>query len=133
MSEPRTAPRPVMTRALTLLLAVTGGVAVGNLYWAQPLLEVIGRDLHVSNDVAGWLVTATQLGYALGILLIVPLGDMLNRRLLIRENTVTAADACPARAPHVAAAATSATTVRRRISRPGRGPGRSGARGARRR
>jgi predicted MFS family arabinose efflux permease len=72
-----------MTRALTLLLAVTGGVAVGNLYWAQPLLEVIGRDLHVSNGAAGWLVTATQLGYALGILLIVPLGDALDRRRLI--------------------------------------------------
>jgi predicted MFS family arabinose efflux permease len=72
-----------MTRALTLLLAVTGGVAVGNLYWAQPLLEVIGRDLHVSNGAAGWLVTVTQLGYALGILLIVPLGDALDRRRLI--------------------------------------------------
>jgi predicted MFS family arabinose efflux permease len=72
-----------MTRALTLLLAVTGGAAVGNLYWAQPLLEVIGRDLHVSNGAAGWLVTATQLGYALGILLVVPLGDMLDRRRLI--------------------------------------------------
>jgi predicted MFS family arabinose efflux permease len=83
VADPVTAPRPVMTRALTLLLAVTGGVAVGNLYWAQPLLEVIGRDLHVSNGAAGWLVTATQLGYALGILLIVPLGDMLDRRRLI--------------------------------------------------
>jgi predicted MFS family arabinose efflux permease len=71
-----------MTRGLTLLLAVTGGVAVGNLYWAQPLLEVIARDLHVSNGAAGWLVTATQLGYALGILLIVPLGDRLDRRRL---------------------------------------------------
>jgi predicted MFS family arabinose efflux permease len=76
-------PRPMMTGALTLLLAVTGGVAVGNLYWAQPLLGVIGRDLDVSNASAGWLVTATQLGYAFGILLIVPLGDMLDRRRLI--------------------------------------------------
>jgi len=82
VTEFRTAPRPVITGALTLLLAVTGGVAVGNLYWAQPLLEVIGRDLHVSNGAAGWLVTATQLGYALGILLIVPLGDVLDRRRL---------------------------------------------------
>jgi|SRR4051812_29039227 len=73
----------MMTGALTLLLAVTGGVAVGNLYWAQPLLGVIGRDLDVSNASAGWLVTATQLGYAFGILLIVPLGDMLDRRRLI--------------------------------------------------
>ncbi|HEY0937596.1 MAG TPA: MFS transporter [Trebonia sp.] len=74
---------PVMTRGLLLLLAVAGGAAVGNLYWAQPLLDLIARDLHASPGAAGWLVTATQLGYALGVLLIVPLGDMLSRRRLI--------------------------------------------------
>lgn len=74
---------PVLTRPLLLLLAVACGAAVGNLYWAQPLLDVIARDLHASTGAAGWLVTVTQLGYALGILLIVPLGDRLNRRRLI--------------------------------------------------
>ncbi len=72
-----------MTRALTILLAVAGGAAVGNLYWAQPLLEVIGHDLHVGSGAGGWLVTLTQLGYAVGILLVVPLGDILDRRRLI--------------------------------------------------
>ena len=72
-----------MTRGLTLLLAVMGGIAVGNLYWAQPLLHLIADDLHVSTGTAGSLVTATQIGYAVGILLIVPLGDALNRRRLI--------------------------------------------------
>ncbi len=72
-----------MARGLLLLLAITGGAAVGNLYWAQPLLDLIARDLHASTGAAGWLVTATQLGYALGVLLIVPLGDLVNRRRLI--------------------------------------------------
>ncbi|MCG7210127.1 MFS transporter [Streptomyces arenae] len=72
-----------MTRILTLLFAFAGGLAVGNLYWAQPLLDFIAHDLHTSPAAAGWLVTATQIGYALGIVLIVPLGDILNRRRLI--------------------------------------------------
>ena len=74
---------PAMTQGLLFLLAITGGAAVGNLYWAQPLLDLIARELHASTGAAGWLVTATQLGYALGVLLIVPLGDLVNRRRLI--------------------------------------------------
>lgn len=87
------AQRPAMTRALTLLFAVAGGAAVGNLYWAQPLLEFIGHDLHASTATAGWLVTATQIGYAAGILLIVPLGDVLNRQRLIPAMMLCAAAA----------------------------------------
>jgi predicted MFS family arabinose efflux permease len=56
---------------------------VGNLYWAQPLLDAIAGDFHAAPAQAGWLVTATQVGYAVGILLIVPLGDVLDRRRLI--------------------------------------------------
>ncbi len=72
-----------MTRTLTLLFAVAGGAAVGNLYWAQPLLEEIARSLGVSVGAAGLLVTVTQIGYAVGIFLVVPFGDVLNRRRLI--------------------------------------------------
>jgi predicted MFS family arabinose efflux permease len=72
-----------MTRGLTFLFAVAAGAAVGNLYWAQPLLDFIAHNLHASPATAGWLITATQLGYAVGILLIVPLGDVVNRRWLI--------------------------------------------------
>jgi predicted MFS family arabinose efflux permease len=72
-----------MTRALMLLFAIAGGAAVGNLYYAQPLLDIIARDLHVGQGPAGLLVTATQIGYALGIVFIVPLGDRHNRRLLV--------------------------------------------------
>lgn len=72
-----------MTRTRTIIFAVTGGLAVGNLYWAQPLIEEIARSLHVPSAVAASLVTVTQIGYAIGIFLIVPLGDVLNRRKMI--------------------------------------------------
>ena len=83
VATPPAQAHPRITRGLTLLLAVMGGIAVGNLYWAQPLLHLIADDLHVTTGTAGSLVTATQIGYAVGILLIVPLGDALNRRRLI--------------------------------------------------
>lgn len=82
-----------MTTRRTLLFAVAGGAAVGNLYWAQPLLDVIAGDLHASTSRAGWLVTVTQLGYALGILLIVPLGDVRDRRRLVPTMLVLSAAA----------------------------------------
>jgi predicted MFS family arabinose efflux permease len=72
-----------MSRATTLLFAIAGAVAVGNLYWAQPILTEIAASLGVSVGESGALVTVTQLGYALGVLLIVPLGDALNRRRFI--------------------------------------------------
>lgn len=75
--------RTGMTPARTLLFAIAGGAAVGNLYWAQPLLDEIARTLDTSVSLAGLLVTLTQVGYAVGILLVVPLGDVLDRRRLI--------------------------------------------------
>ncbi|MGW4461600.1 MFS transporter [Micromonospora sp. NPDC004704] len=83
MTPPRVAPPPEISRRLTFLLAVAAGVAVGNLYWAQPLLGFIAGDLRVATTAAGWLVTVTQIGYAVGILLLVPLGDVLDRRRFV--------------------------------------------------
>ncbi|MGP4015788.1 MFS transporter [Saccharopolyspora sp. 5N708] len=77
------AERHPMTRTLMILFAIASGAAVGSLYYAQPLLDIIARDLHVGEGTAGLLVTATQLGYAVGILFIVPLGDRHNRRNLV--------------------------------------------------
>lgn len=82
-----------MTPGRTLLFAVAGGAAVGNLYWAQPLLDDIARSLGTSTAIAGLLVTLTQVGYALGILLVVPLGDVLDRRRLIPSVLVASAAA----------------------------------------
>ncbi len=80
-SQP-TAPA-VLTPALTLLLAITCGVTVANLYYNQPLLAEISRGLHVSQSAAASVTTMTQLGYALGILLFIPLGDRLRRKPLV--------------------------------------------------
>ncbi|WP_211280131.1 MFS transporter [Streptomyces lushanensis] len=86
-------PQPRMTRALTVLFAIAAGGAVANLYYAQPLLDVIAGDLRVGESVVGLLITATQIGYALGILFIVPLGDFRDRRRLIPLMMVLSAGA----------------------------------------
>jgi len=72
-----------MNKRLTFLFALAGGAAVGNLYWSQPLLDFIAHDLKTGVSSSGWLVTATQIGYALGVFLFVPLGDLVNRRILV--------------------------------------------------
>lgn len=74
---------PGMSQGLTLLFSIAGGAAVGNLYWAQPLLSYIATSLGIPAASAGLLVTATQIGYAIGVFLVIPLGDVLNRRRLI--------------------------------------------------
>lgn len=73
----------VLTRRLTAVLAVTCAVTSSNIYLVQPVLPQVAADLHVGDAVAGAVPTATQFGYALGILLVVPLGDVRNRRPLI--------------------------------------------------
>src|ERR1700753_3141044 len=64
-------------------MAVTCAVTVATLYYAQPLLHAIGGALHVGPESASLLVTAAQLGYAAGLLLVVPLGDITRRRPLL--------------------------------------------------
>ncbi|MBW4080559.1 MFS transporter [Paenibacillus sp. S150] len=70
-------------RGLILLLATTSGLAVANLYYNQPLLADIGRSFGVSSNAVGYVSMFTQIGYALGMLLFVPLGDIRERRTLI--------------------------------------------------
>ncbi|MBF9130543.1 MFS transporter [Plantactinospora sp. S1510] len=82
-----------MSRRLTFLFAVAAGAAIANLYWAQPLLGFIAADLHAGTATAGWLVTATQVGYAVGVLLLVPLGDVLDRRRFVPVMLLTSAAA----------------------------------------
>lgn len=77
MSQPR------LSRAVVLLMAVATGISVANLYYSQPLLDLISGDLGISTASAGALVTMTQIGYALGLLFVLPLGDLLERRGLI--------------------------------------------------
>ncbi len=72
-----------LSRRLVLLMAVACGAAVANIYYAQPLLSTIAHDFAVSDGTAGLLVTASQVGYAAGLVLLVPVGDLLERRRLI--------------------------------------------------
>ncbi|MFD7169291.1 MFS transporter [Streptomyces violascens] len=66
-----------------LLLAMVCGVAVASIYAAQPVLEPMGRDLGVPAELTGWIVATGQFGYLLGLVLLVPLGDVVDRRRLI--------------------------------------------------
>ena len=72
-----------LSAQLTFLFSVTCALAVANVYFAQPLLDSMARSLDVAPSMVGFVVTATQVGYALGLLFIVPLGDLLNRKGLI--------------------------------------------------
>ena len=77
-----------MSRPLVLLLAVAAGMAVASIYYAHPLLDAIRRSLHLPVATAGLIVTASQLGYGLGLALLVPLGDLVERRGLVVWMTV---------------------------------------------
>ena len=73
----------VMTKFLAILFAICSGLAIGNLYWAQPLLVQIMDGFGLPAANGGLLVTATQIGYAMGILFILPLGDFVRRKRMI--------------------------------------------------
>ncbi|AXF63561.1 MULTISPECIES: MFS transporter [unclassified Leclercia] len=80
-----------LSPALILLMSVATGLAVASNYYAQPLLDTIARNFSLSASSAGFIVTAAQLGYAVGLLFLVPLGDMFERRALIVSMTLLAA------------------------------------------
>ena len=68
---------------LPMLFAIACGLIVANLYYGQPLVGPIASDLGLSPAAAGLLVTLTQIGYGLGLLFLVPLGDILENRKLV--------------------------------------------------
>ncbi len=75
--------RTGMSQALIILFAVSCGVSVANLYYAQPVLHDIAKSFGTSSGTAGLVVTFAQIGYAAGLALLVPLGDLLRRRWLV--------------------------------------------------
>ena len=84
MPDTLLSPLPVRLHAgLVWLLALACGLVVANIYYNQPLLAAIGSDFHVSDSRASLIATATQAGYTLGMLLLVPLGDKLERKRFI--------------------------------------------------
>ncbi len=76
-------PLPSMPRGVILLFAIASGASVANVYYAQPLLDILASDFNVSHAAIGGVVTATQIGCALALIFLVPLGDLVNRRRLM--------------------------------------------------
>nr|WP_029929490.1 MFS transporter [Ochrobactrum sp. UNC390CL2Tsu3S39] len=75
--------RPLLSSTTLFLFAAASGLAVANVYFAHPLLDVMADDLGLKRSTAGLIVAASQLGYAIGLIFLVPLGDLFNRRKLI--------------------------------------------------
>lgn len=75
--------RESLNPVLVFILAVACGVTVANLYWAQPLLDTLARAFHSNTTAAGMVITVTQIGYAAGLVFLVPLGDFFERKRLI--------------------------------------------------
>lgn len=76
------AARP-LSRLIVLLFAAASGLAVANAYFAHPLLDVMADDLGLARSHAGLIVALTQVGYGLGLILLVPVGDLVDRRKLV--------------------------------------------------
>jgi predicted MFS family arabinose efflux permease len=76
-------PAAPLTRRLLVTLAVATGVTAANLYYAQPLLHTIGDRFGASESGTGLIVTGSQVGYAIGLALLVPAGDLFDRRRLV--------------------------------------------------
>ncbi|MCE9668540.1 MFS transporter [Myxococcus stipitatus] len=90
MSTPASAqsPHATLSSGLVWLMAIACGATAANLYYNQPLLGDIGRELGAQGSALGLVPTLTQVGYAVGMLFIVPLGDSLERRRVIVTMTV---------------------------------------------
>ncbi|MGN6725155.1 MAG: MFS transporter [Tepidisphaeraceae bacterium] len=87
----RLPPHPPLTAGVVRLLALAAGLTVANIYYNQALLPEMGQTLHVSAAAIGAIAMVTQLGYATGLLFLVPLGDSIDRRKMIIAAALSAA------------------------------------------
>ena len=76
-------PSSSLSFGITLVMAIACGVAAANIYYNQPMLGIMEAAFSAQVTVVGLVPTATQLGFAVGLLLLVPLGDRFDRRRLI--------------------------------------------------
>jgi predicted MFS family arabinose efflux permease len=100
-----TIPAAALPAGLVLLLAAGAGLAVASIYYSQPMLGILAADIGASDRAIGFVPTLTQLGYALGLLLLAPLGDRYDRRriILAKAGALTAALLLGAVAPSIGA------------------------------
>lgn len=75
--------KPQLSRFLILLMSIASAISVANLYYAQPLLSNLSRSFHISSAIMGIAAMLIQIGYAVGLIFLVPLGDILKHRALI--------------------------------------------------
>ncbi len=78
-------------RNILLMMAIIAGLTVANCYYNQPLLELIRHDIGITEQSANLITVITQIGYALGLFFLIPLGDMFSRKRLILFNMSIAA------------------------------------------
>ncbi|MGR9594639.1 MFS transporter [Bacillus thuringiensis] len=83
ITKPNLNQQPFMSHALALLFAAACGMSVANIYFAQPLLDQLSNEFGINHSIIGVVITVTQIFYGVGLLLLVPLGDLLNQRRLI--------------------------------------------------
>jgi predicted MFS family arabinose efflux permease len=95
---------PEVSSGVILMLAAACGLLVANIYYAQPLIAEIAQSLGLATGAAGLIVTMSQIGYGVGLLFVVPLGDLVeNRKLVLISVALSAvALACAAFAPSAA-------------------------------
>jgi predicted MFS family arabinose efflux permease len=72
-----------LTRTQVLIMAGTAGIAVANVYYSQPILQAMASHFHISTEKAGNISVLSQIGYGLGLFLLTPIGDMIERKKLI--------------------------------------------------
>lgn len=90
----RLTPHNGIPRQVLLMMAVMAGFTVANLYYNQPLLDLICRETGITQVEANLITVVTQIGYALGLLFVVPLADMVSvRRIVVVGMTAAAVSA----------------------------------------
>ncbi len=94
LAAPQVTERPAITGAMLVVLAVATGAVVANLYFCQPILPRVASTFHHSVASLTFVVTATQVGYAAGLALLVPLGDLVSRKRLVPAVFLVAAFGC---------------------------------------
>lgn len=98
LAEAPVTERSGISSGLVLILAASCGIVAANLYYAQPMLDTLARVFHVGSAQAGLVTTFSQIGYATGLGLLVPLGDSVNRRRFVPIMLVATAVALAASA-----------------------------------